>query len=132
MSSSSKRTEMRDEADSIAFRFLKNHYKLNVTKKAPVTFYSLTFHSLLRARKIGRGKRDECRYWDWRTRREGACHSLFLLFKSLKYFRFLPKLLILAGKIIFSQSFFLEGHQIKSKKHSFNNIQRLRVEVLKL
>lgn len=53
-------------------------------------------------------------------------------FRSLKCFLFLPKLLIFVGKVIYSQPFFLEGHQIKFQKHSFSNIQRARVEALKL
>lgn len=59
-----------------------------------------------------------------------ACLCPFTL-KSLKYFLFLPKLLIFAGKIIYSQPFFLEGHQIEFQKHSFNNIQGVRAEALK-
>ena len=53
------------------------------------------------------------------------------ILKSLIYFLFLPRLFIFAGKIIYSQPFFLEGHQIKFQKHSFNNIHGVRVEALK-
>ena len=51
--------------------------------------------------------------------------------KSLIYLLFLHKLLIFAGKIIYSQPFFLEAHQIKFQKHSFNNIHGVRAESLK-
>lgn len=101
--------------------------------KAPVTFYSLTLYSLLRARKIRRGEVfniNVARAGEPDT--SGHANPCSFTSRSLKRFLFLPKPLIFTGKIIYSQPFFLEGHQIEFQKHSFNNMQEVRLEALKI
>lgn len=97
-----------------------------------MAFHSLKLCSLLRARKTGRGKGVNADDAGTGEPDLNVCADLcpFTL-RSLRDLLFLPKLLIFAGKIIYSQPFFLEGHQITFQKYSFNNIQGVRAEALK-
>lgn len=99
------------------------------------TFDLLQFDTLLtfKARKIRRGEAFNIYVaWAGEPDTSGRANPGLFTLRSLKYFLFLPKLLIFTGKIIYSQPFFLEGHQIKFQKHSFKNIQEVRVEALKI